>query len=346
MSKVSESKVLERSQATVFRGIDVSAATLAVAVQQEGRDGFRQKEFANSACGHKQLIAWLLQCGDRVRVSLEATGTYSLDVALALDEAEGIEVAVLNPKTVHRFAETLRRSKTDAADAAALAEYSRRMEFVAWQRPGRRGLELRTLSRHIATLTEDHTRWGNRLHAAEASRTTPRCVLDDLKRGRAAIAKRILKLRKQAVARVAEDQDLARKFRQLNGIKGIGETSAVQLLGELAGLDPEMTVRQWVAHSGLDPVHQVSGSSVRKPSRISRHGNSHLRRALYIPALVGARHDPHMRAFYELLQTRHKTKLQALVAVARKLLHAIFGIFKTGTDYNGAKLFPHLIPTS
>ncbi len=105
------SKGLERSQATVFTGIDVSAARLATAVQQAGRDGFRRKEFANSASGHKQLIAWLLQCGGRVRVSLEATGTYSLDVALALDAAEGIEVAVLNPKTVHRFAQTLRRSK-------------------------------------------------------------------------------------------------------------------------------------------------------------------------------------------------------------------------------------------
>jgi len=340
------SKVSEAVGATVFAGIDVSAATLAAAVQREGQDGFRQKGFANSLFGHRQLIAGLLKGGDRVRVSLEATGTYSLDVALALDATEGIEVALLNPKTMNRFAQTLRRSKTDAADAAALAEYSRRMEFVPWQRPSRSGLELRTLSRHIATLTEDHTRWGNRLHAAEASRTTPRCVLHDLKRARAAIAKRILKLRKEAVAMVGRDAQLMRKFEQLKRIKGIGETSAVQLLGELAGLDPEMTVRQWVAHSGLDPVHQVSGSSVRKQTRISRHGNSHLRRALYIPALVGARHDPHMRAFYELLQTRHKTKLQALVAVARKLLHAIFGIFKTGTDYDGAKLFPHLIPTS
>lgn len=340
------SKESGRSQGMVWTGIDVSAATLAVAVQQQGREGFRQKQFANSAPGHRQLIAWLLKCGDRVRVSMEATGTYSLDVALALDAAEGIEVAVLNPKTVNRFAQTLRRSKTDAADAVALAEYSRRMEFVPWQRPSRGGLELRTLSRHIATLTEDHTRWGNRLHAAQASATTPRCVLDDLKRGRAAIAKRILKLRKEAVAMVQREAELARKFEQLKGIKGVGETSAVQLLGELAGLDPEMNVRQWVAHSGLDPVHQISGSSVRKQTRISRHGNSHLRRALYIPALVGVRHDPHMRAFYELLQTRHKTKLQALVAVARKLLHAIFGIFKTGTPYDGAKLFPQLIPTS
>lgn len=340
------SKVSNPVRATAFAGVDVSAASLAVAVQQEGREGFRQKQFANSLSGHRQLICWLRKGDGRVRVSLEATGTYSLDVALALEAAEGIEVAVLNPKTVRRFAETLRRSKTDAADAVALAEYSRRMEFVAWQRPSCSVLELRALSRHIATLTEDHTRWGNRLHAAAASRTTPRCVLDDLKRGRAAIAKRILKLRRQARAMVGEDKDLARKFAQLKGIKGIGETSAVQLLGELAGLSPEMSVRQWVAHSGLDPVHQVSGSSVRKAPRISRHGNSHLRRALYIPALVGARHDPHMRSFYELLQSRHKTKLQALVAVARKLLHAIFGIFKTGTPYNGAKLFPQLLPPS
>jgi transposase len=342
------SKVLAADRATVFTGIDVSAARLSVAVQQQDREGCRQKEFANSASGHKQLIAWLLQFGGQARVSLEATGMYSLDVALALDAADGIEVAVLNPKTVNRFAGMLRRSKTDAADAQALAEYSRRMEFVAWRRPSRCVLELRALSRHIAALSEDHARWGNRLHAAQASRTTPRCVLEDLKRSRAALARRILKLRRKAVAMVGRDTELARKFQQLKSIKGIAETSAVQLLGELAGLDPGMTVRQWVAHSGLDPMHQVSGSSVRKPSHISRHGNSHLRRALYMPALVGARHDPHLRAFYQMLQTRHKTKLQALVAVARKLLHAIFGIFKNGTAYDGAKLFPqlHIPPTT
>jgi transposase len=340
------SKESVSSHVTVYAGIDVSAATLAVAVQREDRTGFEQRQLANSAMGHKQLIGWLLKCGGIVRVSLEATGIYSLDVALALDLAENIEVAVLNPKIANRFAQTLRRSKTDPADAVALAEYSRRMPFVAWQRPGRIELELRAISRHIVTLTDEHTRLSNRLHAAEASKTTPRCVLDDMKRARAAIAKRILKLRKEAVAMVGRDAQLMRKFEQLKSIKGIAETRAVQLLGELAGLDPEMTVRQWVAYSGLDPVHQVSGSSVHKPSRISRHGNSHLRRALYIPALAGVRHDPHMRVFYELLQSRHKTKLQALVAVARKLLHAIFGIFKTGTDYNGAKLFPYLIPTS
>jgi len=340
--KVTTSKVLGQSPATVFTGIDVSAATLAVAVQQQEKVGFQQKHFDNSAAGHKQLIAWLLQCGGKVRVSLEATGKYSLDLALALEAAEGIEVAVLNPKTVNRFAQTLRRSKTDAADAQALAEYSRRMEFVPWQPPSQTALELRSLSRHIAMLTEDHTRCSNRLHAAQATATTPKCVLKDLKRSLMALDKRILELRQQAVARIVQDSGLKQKFEQIKTIKGIADTSAVQILGELATLDPAMEVRQWVAYSGLDPVQQVSGASVRKPSHISRHGHSYLRRALYMPALVGVSHDPHRKAFYKLLQTRQKTKLQALMAVARKLLHAIFGIFKTGTAYDGSKLFPQL----
>lgn len=300
--------------------------------------------FANSAAGHTQLIAWLRERGAQVRVSLEATGIYSLDVALALEAAAGVEVAVLNPKRVHQFAETLRRSKTDAADAAVLAEYSRRMPFVAWQRPGPNALELRALTRHLATLTGEHTRLGNRLHAAQGSRSTPRCVREDLKRSLAGLDRRIRRLRRKAVEIVVRDTELKLKFQHLIGITGIAETSAVQLLGELAGLDPEMTVRQWVAHAGLDPAHRVSGTSVRLPSRISRHGNRHLRRALYMPALVAVRFDPYLKAFYQSLQARHKTKLQALMAVARKLLHAIYGIFKTGTPYDPRKLFPALSP--
>jgi transposase len=332
------------SCAVLHCGIDVSAATLAVAVQPEGQHGFDEREFANTRSGHTALLAWLGKWKAPVRVSLEATGIYSLDVALALDRAEGIEVAVLNPRTAHRFAETLRRSKTDAADAVALAEYSRRMPFVAWARPSEAALALRAISRHLATLTEDHARLKNRMHAADGSAATPRCVREDLRRALAGIEKRLLRLRREARAAIDRDAGLAARFEPMTSVKGIGEVSAVQLLGELAGLDPEMTVRQWVAHSGLDPVHHLSGTSVHRASRISRRGNAHLRRALHMPALSAVRFDPHMKAFYGSLLARHKTKLQALVAVERKLLHALFGIFKTGKDYDGAKLFPQLIP--
>ena len=259
-------------QSTVFCGIDVSAATLAAAVHQDDQR-FEQRVFNNNVSGHKALIAWLHKRRARVRVSLEATGIYSLDLAMALDRADGIEVAVLNPKLVHRFAQTLRRSKTDAADAQTLAEYSRRIPFTPWCAPSLKSLQLRTISRHLLGLTAEYTRQNNRLHAAENSAATPRCIVNDLKRSMASISRRILRFRREARELVRSDETIRKRFELLIGIPGIAEISAVQLLGELSSLSPEMSVRRWVAHSGLDPVHQVSGTSVHRPSRMSRAGN-------------------------------------------------------------------------
>ena len=78
---------------------------------------------------------------------------------------------------------------------------------------------------------------------------------------------------------------------------------------------------------------------MHKKVRISKAGNKHLRRALYMPALVAVRHDPHLRAFYQHLVERGKTKLQALVATMRKLLHAVFGMFKHDQTFDGAKVY-------
>ena len=59
-----------------------------------------------------------------------------------------------------------------------------------------------------------------------------------------------------------------------------------------------------------------------------------------MPALVAVRHDPHLHAFFHKLLARHKAKLQALIAVARKMLHAIFGMFHSQSTYDGARLLP------
>jgi len=273
---------------------------------------------------------------------LEATGLYSLDLALALHAAAGIEVAVLNPKRVNRFAATLCRSKTDPADAQVLAEYARRMPFQPWHPPQAAALELRAITRHIAALTQQHTQQSNRQHAASATTTESRCVQQDRQRSLRDLERRIAKMRRAALAVIERDPELRLRFALLLSMPGIGEVSALNLLGELAVLAPGLSVRQWVAHSGLDPTHHDSGSSVHKPARISRAGNRYLRRALYMPALVAVRHDPHLRAFHQALLARRKAKLQALMAVARKILHAIFGMFRWRADYDGSRLFPQL----
>jgi hypothetical protein len=57
-----------------------------------------------------------------------------------------------------------------------------------------------------------------------------------------------------------------------------------------------------------------------------------------MPALVGLRREPHLRIFYERLVSRGKARLQAVVAVMRKLIHAMFAMFRTNQAYDGAKL--------
>ena len=113
--------------------------------------------------------------------------------------------------------------------------------------------------------------------------------------------------------------------------------SALGLLAELAVLPPTLTARQWVAQAGLDPRPVRSGSSVHPPVRISKRGNVHLRRVLFMPALVAVRRSPAVQRLATQLTAQGKAPLQVLVAVMRKLLHAIYGMLKANTDFDGER---------
>lgn len=320
-------------------GIDVSCDELVVAV--EGAAGRRRQcRFDNDAAGHKKLVGMLTKGGRCARVCLEATGIYSLDVSLALYRDRRIEVMVANPRAISDFAKAyLQRSKTDATDADAILEFARRMPFVTWTPPAREILDLRGISRRIAALTKMAAQEKNRLHAADHWVEGSAVVRRDVELHINHLKRRIDELRGQALELIKTRADLQERFEQLVSVKGIAEASAVQILAEISVLPEDMTVRQWVAHAGLDPRHFESGTSVRKRPRISKAGNKYLRAALYMPALVAVQHEPNVRAFYDKLLARDKTKMQANIAVMRKLLHAIYGMAKYGSTFDGEKFY-------
>jgi transposase len=157
-----------------FVGVDVSAKTLVVHVQPP--QGARQQlAFDSTWEGHQKLCRRLTKSGQCTRVALEATGLYSLEVALALVRQPAVEVMVVNPRSLRDFARAeLRRSKTDAVDAQALLEYVQRMRFQPWQLPTPESLELRAIGRRLADLSDLITQEKNRLHAAGTWRTNSR----------------------------------------------------------------------------------------------------------------------------------------------------------------------------
>lgn len=320
-------------------GLEVSAECLHLALRRRGRE-LGVKVFANTSAGHRPLARWLSQGGRTVRVCLEATGLYGLDVALELNRHGAVEVMVANPRAVRHFALALmQRSKTDPLDAVVLREFAARMPFRVWQPPTRAALELHGLARRIAARVAARAAEKNRWHAASLTRSTSRAVRRDLAESLRSQERAIARLTKQAIALIAADAEMAERFRLLVSIRGVAETSAVQILAELAVLGADRDVRQWVAYAGLDPRQVQSGSSVHGKTRISKAGNRHLRQALFMPALVATRWEPHLRSFYQRLLAKGKPKLVALTAVVRKLLHAICGMFRSGQTFDGARLF-------
>jgi transposase len=320
-------------------GIDVSAKTFTVIIDHEGS---RTEAFdlPNETKGHKKLIKMITKKGFSARVVLEATGVYSLDLALALHRAQRVEVMVANPRTIGQFAGAyMRRSKTDALDANIIVEFAMRMEFEAWKPPEPHTFDLRAISRRVEGVIKMATQEKNRLHAATSFDEMSEVVRNDIEVNIRHLERRIERLREQARELIAEHPDLERAFLHITSVKGIANSAGIQILAELSILPKDMDVRQWVAHAGLDPRVFQSGTSVNKPARISRQGNVHIRRALFMPALVAVQYEPHVKAFYEKLLGRRKTKMQANVAVMRKLLHAIYGMMKHDRDFDGEKFY-------
>jgi transposase len=90
---------MPEAEGQTFAGIDVSGHELSVALRNgQGAQRPALAKFPNHSSGHKALIAYLVRRGGRVRVCLEASGNYSLDVALTLHAHRQVEVSVINPR--------------------------------------------------------------------------------------------------------------------------------------------------------------------------------------------------------------------------------------------------------
>jgi len=290
-----QSKKIVQETKSLFAGIDVGAEELILLVRKNGTS-YKPQKFANAPADRARLAKKLAGLPGII-VCLEATGVYHFDLSIALHDA-GVALMVVNPKSSHNFAKVLmKNSKTDAVDAETLAQYAERMDFVAWARPSDEKISLRSFARRIDALTRQKAAAKNNSHALNASGETPKAVLRDVELSISQLEKRIACLSKEALALIGKHPDLERVFLLLTGIKGIAQTSAIALMGELLLLPKGLSHREWVKSAGLDPRAFDSGKSVHKKTRISKAGNRHIRSALYMPALSAKQHDPYVKAY-------------------------------------------------
>ena len=193
------------------------------------------------------------------------------------------------------------------------------MQFVAWERPSDSCLALRAVGRYIDQLTKDRVAVENRLTAAAATHSTPGFILKALQAQVDDLEERTAQAREEAARIVESDSDLQDAFSALITIPGIAARSAIHLMSEFVVLPTDLSPNELVAFAGLDPRPRNSGR--RTPRRsISKHGNSRIRGALFLPAMATARFSPAMKDWHEKLLARGKPKMVTLVAVMRRLL--------------------------
>ena len=124
------------------------------------------------------------------------------------------------------------------------------------------------------------------------------------------------------------------ELRRLMTIPGIKERAATSLIAEI-GVD--MTKFQTAAHlaswSGLKPRNDESNKKIK--SRRITHGNVYLRKTIIECAWGASRTKDcfFSRFSFHQTQVRKKNKMKVLVAVARKLLIAVWHVLHDETDY-------------
>ncbi len=310
-------------------GIDVSKETLDVCLLKDERSLYAV--FDNDGIGHRKLLRWLNKriAGQKVHTCLEATGMYAFPIAEALHQS-GVQVSLVNPARISAYAKSqLVRNKTDKLDAGLIADFCRTQNPPVWTPPGPEFNELQALIRLLEDLQNIKQAEVNRLKSGVRSKT----VVESLARHIDYLDTEMEGLKKQINDHIDNHPKLKRQKDWLVSITGIGDLTACKLLGEVPDFLVFENTRQLDAFAGLNPKQRRSGK-MKGRSPISKTGNAHLRKALYMPALVARRHNPVVREFCHRLEDNGKVPMEVVVAAMRKLLHLAYGVIKNDQPFN------------
>jgi transposase len=306
----------------VFVGIDVAKDTVEVAVRPSGE----RWEERNDGKGWKKLVRRLREVSPKL-VVMEATGGYEAEVALRLTEAS-IPIRILNPRQVRDFARGKGLlAKTDGLDAAVLAEYAETYRPEPRALPGEEAREMAALLSRRRQLVEMRVAEQNRLEQARGE------VRKRIVAHIAWLESEIERTESDLDQRIRKSPLFLDKHERLTTVPGVGNQTALSLILNLPELG--MLDRKEIASlAGVAPFNKDSGAYRGK--RTVWGGRAKVRAALYMAAVVAARHNEVIRTFYEKLVAAGKPKKVALTACMRKLLTILNAITRNQSVWTPA----------
>ncbi len=258
----------------------------------------------------------------------ENTGVYHLRLVVQL-YSQGFKVSVVNPFIIKKYAEMkLMRAKTDSVDARLIASYGAyEIDIKLFIPKDRVVIHIDNLLKIMDDLHIQKTVVNNQLQALKHQVEASNKVLSSYKKHIIFIDKELESLEKELEDMIKEH--FKDEYKLLNTIPGIGLISSGVIIGIYNSFATFDNAKQACAFAGICPSPYQSGSSVHGKGTISKRGNSFARKTLYMASLSAIQYNPFIKAQYERLLENGKSKKQALIAAANKILRQAFGVLKS-----------------
>lgn len=294
--------------------------------------------FSNNAEGFKLLIGWINKHYKQKELPLlivmEATGVYYERCALTLFLA-GYKVSVVLPNVAKKYLQSIgQKSKNDKIDAKGLARMGAERKLDEWQPMQDFFYTLRSYTRQHESLQQTKTILNNQKHAVENQAHPSALVLSQLQQLVDTIEGQIKELFKAINRHLDTNQEVSDKVKAICAIKGVGILTTAVILAETNGFALFKNIPQLVSYAGYEVIEDQSGKHVGK-TKISKKGNGHIRRAMYMPAIhAGNWEQSIFQNLYQRVFDRTKIKMKAYVAVQKKLLTTIFSLWKSNTKFD------------
>jgi transposase len=293
-------------------------------------------QFDNSNRGFNQLLKWVRKNKvvlTEVIFLMEATGIYYEPLAYHLNKLN-LKVCVVLPNKVKHYAKSLNvKSKTDIIDARIIAQMGAERGLDLWQPPSPVLKTLRDVTRLYKELKAQRTCFENRLHSVQAGNEPLKFIIETTQSIITKLNAEIQKCEEQIENIIRSEGWLEQKVKKLVTIKGIGLITVAIVIAETQGFRLVTNVKQLTSYAGYDVVERESGTSIKGKTRISKKGNSHIRAALFFPAMVASRYNNNLREVYQKINERKVSKMVGITALQRKLLILIYSLWKNDTVY-------------
>lgn len=295
------------------------------------------RKFKNSKKGFEDAAYWVNKhCKEEIPavITMEATGNYYEHLALFFHN-KGCHVNVVLPNKAKKYMESRGlKTKNDPVDAKGLASMGAEQNLRKWE-PFTEGIyKLRLLTRQCERLAALKTQVNNQLQSLEHGIYHNKEVVQQLEAMLELIDKQTVEAKMQIEKFIDNDKKIKSKVEKILPVTGLGIQTIASVIAETNGFKLFESQKQLTSYAGYDVIENQSGKRTGK-TRISKKGNSHIRRAMFFAALSAVKwNETQFSNLYERVYERTKIKMKGYVAVQRKLLGLIYTLWKKDEAYN------------